>query len=155
MEATISIMSIERLGKPSKKFAILRKGILAIVSVGNPERWQLPKGLVDPGETPEGTAQREVREEAGIEATLVAPLDTIEYWYVGHRGKQRVRFHKFVHFFLLTYEGGPLSDHDHEVNEARWVSLEQAQTMLAFKGERQAVAQAASLLAQMALSEDR
>jgi 8-oxo-dGTP diphosphatase len=51
---------------------------VAIVSVGDPERWQLPKGIVDPGETPEVTALREVREEAGIEATLVAPLDTVE-----------------------------------------------------------------------------
>ena len=88
---------------------------------------------------------REVREEAGIETTLVAPLETVEYWYVGNRGKQRVRFHKRVYFFLLAYVSGQVSDHDHEVNEARWVSLEQAQTMLAFKGERQAVAQAAVL----------
>jgi 8-oxo-dGTP pyrophosphatase MutT (NUDIX family) len=126
---------------------------IAIVSVGNPARWQLPKGLVDPGETPEVTALREVREEAGIDSTLVAPLDTVEYWYVGQRGKQRVRFHKFVHFFLMAYESGQLGDHDHEVNEARWVSLDQAQTMLAFKGERLAVAQAASLLAQMLVND--
>jgi 8-oxo-dGTP pyrophosphatase MutT (NUDIX family) len=119
---------------------------VALVSVGTPARWQLPKGLVDPGETPEVTALREVHEEAGIEATLVSPLDTVEYWYVGHRGKQRVRFHKFVHFFLMEYQSGQLSDHDHEVNEARWVGIEEAQTMLAFKGERQAVAQAAMLL---------
>jgi len=123
---------------------------IAIVSVGTPARWQLPKGLVDPGETPEITARREVREEAGIETTLVAPLETVEFWYVGNRGKQRVRFHKFVHFFVLAYVSGQLSDHDHEVNEARWVSLEQAQMMLAFKGEKQAVAQTATLLAQAA-----
>jgi 8-oxo-dGTP diphosphatase len=121
---------------------------IAIVSVGSPARWQLPKGIVDPGETPEVTALREVREEAGIEATLVAPLDTVEYWYVGNRGKQRVRFHKFVHFFLMAYQSGQVSDHDREVNEARWVSLEAAQTMLAFKGERQAVAQAQQILTQ-------
>jgi 8-oxo-dGTP pyrophosphatase MutT (NUDIX family) len=123
---------------------------IALISAGNPARWQLPKGLVDPGETPEVTARREVREEAGIVATILAPLDPVEYWYVGHRGKQRVRFHKFVYFFLMAYERGQISDHDHEVNEARWVSLEDAQAMLAFKGERQAVAQAASLLAQQA-----
>jgi 8-oxo-dGTP pyrophosphatase MutT (NUDIX family) len=121
---------------------------VAIVSVGKPERWQLPKGIVDPGETPEVTALREVREEAGIKATVSAPLETVEYWYVGHRGKQRVRFHKFVHFFLMAYQSGQLSDHDHEVNEARWVSAEAAQTMLAFRGERQAVAQAIELLKQ-------
>lgn len=121
---------------------------VAIVSVGSPARWQLPKGIVDPGETPEVTALREVREEAGIVATLGAPLKSVEYWYVGHRGKQRVRFHKFVYFYLMEYQSGQLSDHDHEVNEARWVTLAEAQKMLAFKGEKQAVAQAAALLAQ-------
>jgi 8-oxo-dGTP diphosphatase len=127
---------------------------IVIISVGSPARWQLPKGIVDPGETPEVTALREVREETGIETTLVAPLEPVEYWYVGHRGKQRVRFHKLVHFFLMAYESGQVSDHDHEVNEARWVSLEEAQTLLAFKGERQAVAQATSLLAQMEAPSD-
>jgi 8-oxo-dGTP pyrophosphatase MutT (NUDIX family) len=121
---------------------------VAIVSVGSPARWQLPKGIVDPGETPEVTALREVREEAGIVATLGAPLEPVEYWYVGQRGKQRVRFHKFVYFYLMEYQSGQLSDHDHEVNEARWVTLDEAQKMLAFKGEKQAVAQAAQLLAQ-------
>jgi 8-oxo-dGTP diphosphatase len=123
---------------------------IAIVSVGSPERWQLPKGIVDPGETPEFTAVREVREEAGIEATIVAPLDTVEYWYVGNRGKQRVRFHKFVYFYLMVYNGGQVENHDREVNEARWVSLEEAQTMLAFKGERETVAQAEEYLYQSA-----
>jgi 8-oxo-dGTP pyrophosphatase MutT (NUDIX family) len=121
---------------------------VAIISVGDPVRWQLPKGIVDPGETPEDAAVREVREEAGIHAALLAPLEPVEYWYVGHRGKQRVRFHKFVHFYVMEYQSGQLSDHDHEVNEARWVDIETAQKMLAFKGERQAVAQAAAYLAQ-------
>jgi 8-oxo-dGTP pyrophosphatase MutT (NUDIX family) len=119
---------------------------VAIISVGDPARWQLPKGIVDPGETPEVTALREVHEEAGLTAMLVAPLETVEYWYVGHRGKGRVRFHKFVHFFLMEYQSGEVNNHDHEVNEARWVGIEQAQEMLAFKGEKQAVAQAASIL---------
>ena len=52
---------------------------VAIVSVGERRRWQLPKGIVDPGETPESAAVREAREEAGIDTELLAPIETIEY----------------------------------------------------------------------------
>nr|WP_242042662.1 MULTISPECIES: NUDIX domain-containing protein [Cyanophyceae] len=119
---------------------------IVIVSVGTKLRWQLPKGIVDLGETPEITALREVREEAGIQTQLIQPIDVIEYWYIGDLEGQRVRFHKFVHFFLLAYESGDVQDHDHEVHEARWVSLEQALELLAFKGEKQIVQQASSMI---------
>lgn len=119
---------------------------IVIVSVGTKLRWQLPKGIVDLGETPEITALREVREEAGIQTQLIQPIDVIEYWYIGDLEGQRVRFHKFVHFFLLAYESGDVQDHDHEVHEARWVSVEQALELLAFKGEKQIVQQASSMI---------
>jgi 8-oxo-dGTP pyrophosphatase MutT (NUDIX family) len=110
-------------------------------------RWQLPKGIVDPGESPELTAGREVREEAGVDGEVVAPIQTIEYWYVGtERDGTRVRFHKSVHFFLLAYQAGDVGDHDHEVAEARWVSLSEALELLAFKNERAVVQRAAALL---------
>jgi 8-oxo-dGTP pyrophosphatase MutT (NUDIX family) len=114
--------------------------------VGKKARWQLPKGLVAPGEAPEQTALREVREEAGIEAELVAPLDQIEYWYYGQRRGKRIRYHKYVHFYLLRYLAGNVLDHDHEVNEARWVGVEQARSMLAFASERKVVEQAETLI---------
>lgn len=119
---------------------------VALISVGPAKRWQLPKGLVDAGETPEVTAVREVREEAGIETELLQKIETIEYWYVGDKGKQRVRFHKFVHFFLLRYTAGQVSDHDWEVNEARWVPVDQAKKMLTFKSEQQAMQKAIELI---------
>jgi 8-oxo-dGTP pyrophosphatase MutT (NUDIX family) len=116
-----------------------------IVRVG--DRWQLPKGLVDAGESPEVAAIRETREEGGVDAELVAPLDTIEYWYVGDdRDGVRVRFHKFVHFFLLEYRGGEPADHDREVAEARWAALDEAIAMLAFRSERAVMEKAAELL---------
>lgn len=120
---------------------------IALISVGPNARWQLPKGLVEPGESPELTAVREVREEAGIETAFVAPLDTIEYWYVSKdEAAGPVRHHKFVHFFLLEYERGDVDDHDREVNEARWVPLADAAALLAFANERAVLAQAAELL---------
>lgn len=120
--------------------------LVVIVSVGQHNRWQLPKGLVEKGESAEAAAVRETREEAGVEGIAEAPLDTIEYWYVGaHEGKQ-VRFHKRVHFFLVKYESGDVADHDDEVNDARWVGIQEARGMLAFKSEKKIVELAADRL---------
>ena len=120
---------------------------VVLVRIGPKRRWQLPKGILDEGEKPEQTAVREVREEAGVEARITASLDTIEYWYVGNeRDGRRVRFHKFVHLFLLEYTSGDVADHDHEVDEARWVPLAAATGLLAFESERKAMSQAAALI---------
>jgi len=119
---------------------------IAIISVNPSRRWQLPKGLIDAGETPETAALREVREEAGIETELLSKIETIEYWYVGdHRG-ERVRFHKLVHFFLLKYLEGNVENHDFEVVEARWVKAEDALEMLTFKSEKEIVEKAIKLI---------
>lgn len=102
-------------------------------------RWQLPKGIIDPGETPEQAALREVREEAGIECELVEPIETIEYWFVDSRSGTEVRIHKFVHFYLMRYVSGDVADHDHEVAEARWFPVDEAVSTLAFDSERTVV----------------
>jgi 8-oxo-dGTP diphosphatase len=113
-----------------------RKVEVALISVGEDGRWQLPKGLVGRGESPEEAALREVREETGLVCETVAPIETIEYWYFSKGGGPRVRFHKHVHFFLMRYKRGDVRDHDSEVNEARWVKIEEAAEALAFKSER-------------------
>jgi 8-oxo-dGTP pyrophosphatase MutT (NUDIX family) len=118
------------------------------------QRWQLPKGLVDPGESPEVTAVREVREEAGIDGDVVAPIEEIEYWYVGtDRDGVRVRFHKSVHFYLIAVRGGDVSRHDHEVEEARWVKLEDALELLAFRNEKAVVERAGGIIARFGKAE--
>jgi 8-oxo-dGTP pyrophosphatase MutT (NUDIX family) len=119
---------------------------VALISVGSDERWQLPKGLIDSGEATEAAALREVREEAGVETELIQLIDKVEYWYYSTQRGQRVRFHKFVYFFLLRYLSGDVHDHDKEVNEARWVEIDQAHDMLAFKSEKQIVQQAKALI---------
>ena len=119
---------------------------IAIISVNPSRRWQLPKGLIDAGETPEIAALREVREEAGIETELLSKIETIEYWYVGDNRGERVRFHKLVHFFLLKFIQGDVENHDFEVVEARWVKAEDALEMLTFKSERDIVEKAIKLI---------
>ena len=120
---------------------------VALISVGEQGRWQLPKGLVGRGESPEEAALREVEEETGLACEVVAELERVEYWYFSKGGARRVRFHKFVHFYLMRYVSGDVSGHDDEVNEARWVGLEDAEGMLAFRGERKALAEARERLA--------
>ena len=92
----------------------------------------LPKGGMEAGETPEQSAAREVREETGIEANVLEPLGDVRYTY--RRGGRRVR--KTVHFFLCEYVRGSTADHDHEVDNARWIALKSARETLSYPGER-------------------
>jgi 8-oxo-dGTP pyrophosphatase MutT (NUDIX family) len=125
-----------------------RKSVVevALISVGEKSRWQLPKGLVDKGESTEAAALREVLEEAGIETRAVDWIDKIEYWYFARYGAEPGRIHKFVHFYLLEYCSGDVRDHDSEVNEARWVEIGAAIKMLAFDGEKKIVEKAKEMI---------
>ena len=100
----------------------------------------LPKGHPAAGESAADAAIREVREEAGVEARLVEKLGDIRYWYM--RGGRRIS--KVVSFFLLEYVAGEVSDHDHEVEHARWIALDEAARRLTYKAEREMAALAVS-----------
>src|SRR5882724_8352070 len=119
---------------------------VALISVGEDNRWQLPKGLVDKGESTEDAAIRVVREEAGIDTEIVTRIDKVEYWYFWKENGQRIRYHKFVYFYLLRYKSGDVRDHDHEVNEARWVAIDDAIEMLAFDNEKKIMEKAKELI---------
>ena len=110
--------------------------------------WALPKGLIGPGERAETTALREVSEETGVAATPAGKLGDIRYVYTS-AGE---RVFKVVSFFLFRYRAGRLGDippeHAHEVAEVRWLPLEEAPRLLAYKGEREMAEAAMSAFAQ-------
>ncbi len=106
--------------------------------------WSLPKGHVEPGETFEAAAIREVAEETGISGRVLADLGTINFWFIA--GRRRV--HKTVHHFLLIAEAGTLSSEDPEVNEVAWVPVGDVADVLAYEDERAVVAKVPPLLAE-------
>jgi 8-oxo-dGTP pyrophosphatase MutT (NUDIX family) len=117
--------------------------VAAIRPGGKPEgTWALPKGLIGSGEPAADTARREVEEETGVQARLVEKLGDIRYVYTW-AGE---RVFKVVSFFLFRYTRGRLGDippeHAHEVAETRWLPLEEAPKLLAYKGEREMASKA-------------
>jgi 8-oxo-dGTP pyrophosphatase MutT (NUDIX family) len=99
----------------------------------------LPKGHLDGDETELEAAIREVREETGVVAEPVEKLGEISYTY-DRRGQP---VDKRVAFYLLEYRSGELA-HDHEIEQVRWLPLEEAIHALTYEGEREMVQRALS-----------
>ena len=117
---------------------------IAAVRVKGGKVLALPKGHIEPGESGAETAVREVREEAGIDSTMVEKLDDIRYWYT----RDGARVLKVVSFFLLSYRAGSVRDYQREeVDGAEWVPLEEAPELLSYSGERKMATAALSKLA--------
>ena len=98
-----------------------------------PVRWSLAKGTPDPGETLEETALREVQEETGLEVELDAPLGSIDYWFADR--DNHVRFHKTVHFYLMSPVGGHVDLHDPEFDVVQWFEVDEALSTMAYGNE--------------------
>jgi 8-oxo-dGTP pyrophosphatase MutT (NUDIX family) len=122
---------------------IVRGTRILLISTQEARRWQLPKGHIEAGETPEEAALREVREETGVTGRIVAPLPAIEYWFFD-RG---ARIHKQVDYFLLEYVSGDTADFDsREVSGVGWFSWDAGISRLTFDNERRVVEKARDLL---------
>ena len=96
--------------------------------------WFLPKGHVEKGEPLKATALREVREETGVVGSILSSLGSIQYSFFDLESRKNV--FKTVHFFLVRYERGRLSDHDDEVERAKWFSVKNAFKHIEYPGER-------------------
>jgi ADP-ribose pyrophosphatase YjhB (NUDIX family) len=112
--------------------------------------WSLPKGHVEPGETTEDAAVREVLEETGIHGTILASLGTIDFWFMA----EDRRIHKTVHHYLLEAHDDVLSDADAEVVEVAWVPLDEVAARLRYADERRLVDRVHDVLADPAFRAD-
>ena len=112
--------------------------VAAIRPAGRPHGlWALPKGQIDPGERGEQTALREIAEETGVSGRSLGKLGDVRYTFTW----EGERVFKVVSFFLVRYRRGRIGElppeHAHEVAEARWLPLDEAPKLLAYKGERE------------------
>ena len=103
----------------------------------------MPKGHIEPGETAEAAAVREVYEETGITGTILASLGTIDFWFMA----DDKRIHKTVHHFVLEAQDLELSDADAEVTEVAWVPLDEVAGRLRYADERRLVDRVTAALA--------
>jgi 8-oxo-dGTP pyrophosphatase MutT (NUDIX family) len=105
--------------------------------------WALPKGGAEPGETGEEAALREVREETGLTAEIVEPLESVTYWFLWP--PEQVRYKKTVHLYLMRALDGDISAHDDEVEEVRFVPLTQAAKLATYRTDSQVLERAAEM----------
>jgi ADP-ribose pyrophosphatase YjhB (NUDIX family) len=106
-----------------------------LIGRGIPRVWSLPKGHVEPRETYEKAALREVREETGCWAEILTKLSDISYWFYLNGAKHK----KSVHFYLMRYVSGDTANHDHEVDEAAWFEVKAAKKALKYVNEKRLI----------------
>jgi 8-oxo-dGTP diphosphatase len=117
---------------------------VALIATSGGARWGLPKGHVLVDEAPEDAARREIEEETGLLGEVLQPLETIEYWFRAGR----TRIHKFVDLFLVRYRSGEVVPQEAEVDDARWLGLDEAIDMASFPREQAVLKRVRELLQQ-------
>ena len=113
--------------------------------------WVFPKGLIGDHiekETKGNTAVREVKEETGAEAEILAKIKPVTYWYVWEGEKRK----KTVYYFIMKYIGGDITKHDHEMADVQWVGTDKVLDKLTYKGDKDAYKEALPKIRRLANS---
>ena len=120
---------------------------IALISKRKGKIWCLPKGHVEEGEHLTETAVREVKEETGLTGEVLSKIDDIVYWY-SNKDKEGnlIKIFKRVYFFLLKYVDGETQNHDFEVEDVQWFSIEKVYEILSYNTEMDIVKKAEKIL---------
>ena len=108
------------------------KGQVLLTKHSQNKHWGFPKGLIDPGQTSEETALREVKEEGGVEAEILGKVGYSKYVYT-FKGE---KIFKVVTYYMMKYISGDPKDHDWEMEEAGWFEVEEALKTLSFSQDK-------------------
>lgn len=117
---------------------------VALIVRGEGKIFCLPKGKIEKPETPQETALREVEEETGLKGKIDREIGKINYWF--YSKEEKARIFKTVYFYLIKYESGETSRHDFEVEEVKWLSIDEALKIMTYPTERKMMQKAKGLL---------
>ena len=112
---------------------VLRDGSVCLVHRPRYDDWTLPKGKLDPGESFEDAALREVWEETGLRCRLRGELEAVRYR--DHKGRS-----KLVRYWLMEVADDEGLEPNDEVDELRWVTPSAAAELLSYERDRRLVA---------------
>ncbi len=118
------------------------KGEVLLIQHSTNKYWGFPKGHVEEGQTVKQAALREVKEEGGIETEIIDKVGESKYIYTN---KEKQKVFKVVTIFLMKYLSGDLKDHDSEVSDLGWFSIEDALNKLSFSNDQKLLEKALAI----------
>ncbi len=117
---------------------------VCLVSKKSGRIWAFPKGRVDPGETLEQTAEREILEETGHRGEVLEKLEAIEYYFF--LKENSTFYHKTVTFFLMRLMEENCQPRDQEADAVAWFDVGVARRRLSYLNEKKILTKAESLM---------
>ncbi len=108
-------------------------------------KWRLPKGWIEKGESSLEAAKREVREEGGVETEVLGKIGSEKYFFIENNQK----IFKTVVFYLMKYIQEAQEGYSWETEEIDWLPFQEAKEKLFFEKEKEILEKAREKLTQV------